>query len=395
MPRKNILIATIFFSTTLIYFCLLSSVSALSDDLPTQETKRLTIAAVGDVMMPLSIQTAVARNKKGYDILFEKIADDLGAAGITFANLETPVDHKADVSGYPKFNSRRGLLTSLKKAGVDIVSVANNHIMDAGVAGLKRTLDNISAAGLVYTGAGKTKKEAAEMKTAAADGIVVGFLAYTYSTNERLPSHNADAPGVNILRYHSAGDLEQAAVYVQHAKKSADLIIVSLHWGDEYATQPTYWQRKTAYELIEAGADIIIGHHPHVLQPIEIYTAGDGRKGLIAYSLGNFISSQNKGVSFNNKDNYRALRGDGIILNITASKSGDKVIIEKIGFIPIWTLRENVGRSCIARPIALAREISNLEEKSTLSREEEDRLMLLRHRHNVITDRLSPPADNH
>lgn len=346
-------------------------------------------------MMPLSIQTAVARNKKGYDILFEKIADDLGAAGITFANLETPVDHKADVSGYPKFNSRRGLLTSLKKAGVDIVSVANNHIMDAGVAGLKRTLDNISAAGLVYTGAGKTKKEAAEMKTAAADGIVVGFLAYTYSTNERLPSHNADAPGVNILRYHSAGDLEQAAVYVQHAKKSADLIIVSLHWGDEYATQPTYWQRKTAYELIEAGADIIIGHHPHVLQPIEIYTAGDGRKGLIAYSLGNFISSQNKGVSFNNKDNYRALRGDGIILNITASKSGDKVIIEKIGFIPIWTLRENVGRSCIARPIALAREISNLEEKSTLSREEEDRLMLLRHRHNVITDRLSPPADNH
>src|SRR5574341_924370 len=154
----------------------------------------IVIAAVGDIMMPLSIQRAVARNKYNYDLLFEKIAPELASADIVFANLETPVDHKAPVSGYPRFNARPELLAALKKAGVGIVSVANNHAMDAGADGLKRTLDNIEAAGLRFAGAGRTKAEAGKIAQATIRGITTAFLAYTYSTNEGLPKKRKDAP---------------------------------------------------------------------------------------------------------------------------------------------------------------------------------------------------------
>lgn len=346
-------------------------------------------------MMPGSIQSVVRRNKYNYDLLFEKVAPDLGAADITFANLETPVDHKAGVSGYPKFNTRPELLAALKRAGVDIVTIANNHVMDAGVDGLKRTIDNITTAGLLYTGAGKTKAEAGEIKYIAAKDLSVAFLAYTYSTNERLPKRKEKEPGVNILRPDSKADLSRAADKVRQARPSADIVVVSLHWGDEYKTLPTRWQRQAAAELIEAGADIILGHHPHVLQPIETYTAKDGRQGVIAFSLGNFISSQNYGVSFKNRDHKRARRGDGIILSLTAVKKSDRTSVSKIEFQPIWTMREKTGSSTVARPVGLAREIARLEALPQRSKEEDNEMKLLSHRQKLIIETFSPrPAAN-
>lgn len=265
--RKKITIASLFFSTILLFYNPLFGYSALPDEPLTQDSKRVTINAVGDVMMPLSIQTTAVRNKKGYDILFEKVADDLSTADITFANLETPVDHKAMVSGYPKFNTRPEFLTSLKKAGVDILSVANNHIMDAGEAGLKRTLDNILAAGLVYAGAGKTKKEAGEIKIVAVHGISLGFLAYTYSTNERLPRRSVSAPGVNILRPHSAKDLAQAVARVQHARKSADLIIVSLHARPiSLAREISMLEEKSSRGIEEEDLLMLLRHRQQVIK---------------------------------------------------------------------------------------------------------------------------------
>ena len=350
---------------------------------------------MGDVMMPGSIQAVVRRNKYNYDLLFEKVAPDLGAADITFANLETPVDHKAKISGYPKFNARPELLAALKRSGVDIVTIANNHVMDAGVEGLKRTLDNITTAGLFYTGAGKTKAEAGEIKYIMAKDLFAAFLAYTYSTNERLPKRKEGEPGVNILRTDSKADLAQAAEKVREARQSADIVVVSLHWGDEYKTLPTRWQRQVAAELIEAGADIILGHHPHVLQPIETYTAKDGRQGVIAFSLGNFISSQNYGVSFKNRNHKRARRGDGIILSLTAVKKSGRTSVTKIEFQPIWTMRGKAGASTVARPVSLAREIARLEALPKRSKEEENEMKLLSHRQKLIIEMFSPqPAAN-
>ena len=349
----------------------------------------IVIAAVGDVMMPTSIQAAATLEKRGYDFLFENITQDLRTADITFANLETPVDHKAASSGYPKFNSRPALLTALRKAGVSVVSVANNHIMDAGTEGLRRTLGNIEAAGLVFTGAGRSQTEAAEVKYLEAREVKVAFLAYTYGTNERLPRKAARASAVNILRTDSETDLGCAEAAVRRARTSADLVVVSLHWGNEYDLGPTPRQRQVASELVEAGADVILGHHPHVLQPIESHAASDGRRGLIVFSLGNFVTSQNAGITYANKDNRKALRGDGIILSITVVKDGGKARVERAEFLPIWSLRTKSGTRTVCRPVSLAREISILAAKETQTASEKGLVQLLRYRQACIIRKLT------
>jgi hypothetical protein len=356
---------------------------------PASVKNEIIIAAVGDVMMPASVQTAATRGKRGYDVLFEGIAQDLQAADITFANLETAVDHKAVFSGYPKFNSRSALLSALRKAGVRIVSVANNHIMDAGTEGLKRTLGNIEAAGLVFIGAGRSKAEATEIKYLKARDMNVAFLAYTYDTNQRLPRKAPRAPGVNLLRKDSEPDLACALAAVHRARASADLVVVSMHWGDEYAVDPTPWQRRVASELIESGADIILGHHPHVLQPIESHTARDGRTGLIVFSLGNFVSSQNAGITYQNKDHRKALRGDGIILSITVGKEGGKAAVERAEFLPVWSLRIKTGRGPVYRPVNLSREISLLAAKQTRNAAKNGLMQLLSYRQACIIRKLT------
>jgi poly-gamma-glutamate synthesis protein (capsule biosynthesis protein) len=346
----------------------------------------LVITAIGDVMMPGSIQAAVSKHEKNYDILFEKIADDLAAADITFANLETPVDHTAAVAGYPAFNARPELLSALKKAGVDIVSLANNHARDAGADGLLRTLQNIEAAGLVVAGAGRTRVESLAPSYLSSQGVMTAFLAYTYSTNRGLPKKRKGAPAVNMLRSGSREDLAAAIIQVKQARTHADLVVVSLHWGDEYTIVPTPWQKQAAVELVEAGADIILGHHPHVLQPIETYKAMDGRQTVIAYSLGNFISSQNYGVSSKNKTHARALRGDGVILTIYAEKEQGRTTIVRSAYQPIWSLREKVGVTTVSRPVSLSREIVKLSAIAKRTKKEEGTLQLLTYRQKVILD---------
>jgi len=356
---------------------------------PREGKTKIVIAATGDIMMPLSNQLAATRNKERYDILFKKIARDLTSADITFANLETPVDHTAPVSGYPKFNAGPELLFALKRAGVGIVSIANNHAMDAKPAGLGRTIDNITAAGLLFTGGGRTQAEAGQAAIATLQGIATTFLSYTYGTNERMPVKKRNAPRVNILRANSEADLALAAADVQRARQSADLVVVSLHWSDEYRTIPTAWQRRVAAELIEAGADVILGHHPHVLQPIESFTARNGRQGIIAFSLGNFISIQNYGIAGKNSTHRKALRGDGIILYIYVVKEQGKTSVERAEFVPLWTLRERVGKSVVYRPVNLAREIARLEALPKRTRKDEDTLGLLKVRMKVIIDQLT------
>jgi poly-gamma-glutamate capsule biosynthesis protein CapA/YwtB (metallophosphatase superfamily) len=358
---------------------------------PAPGKTELVISAVGDVMMPVTIQASAARNRSGYELVFGKVSADLSGADITFANLETPVDQTKAISGYPKFNARPELLKALKKSGVTIVSIANNHALDAGSGGLARTIDNLDAAGLLFVGAGRTKAEAAEIKYVKARGLTVAFLAYTYSTNQSLRQKTPMTPGVNILAPGSEQDLGRAVTNVREARRRADIVVVSLHWGEEYAKVPTPWQRKVASELVEAGADVILGHHPHVLQPIESHAAKDGRAALVAFSLGNFISTQNAGITFENKDVVTALRGDGIILNVTAVKEGGRTRIDHAEFSPIWTLRELTGKGPLYRPVNMMKEIARIEEMGRRTPEQEDSLKLLRYRLDVIVNLFRTP----
>lgn len=352
----------------------------------------LVIAAIGDIMMPDSIQSAVRIHDNNYDLLFEKLRNDLQTADITIANLETPIDEKAPVSGYPKFNSRPGLLAALKRSGIDVISVANNHVMDAGTAGLRRMLDTIDAAGLVFVGAGRTKQEAAAARFLTVGGIKVAFLAYTYDVNQRLPRAGEDSPGVCVLHDGSEEDLARAAGQVRSARANADILVVMLHWGKEYATEQTAWQRHVAAALAEAGADILFGGHPHVLQTVETVNTRNGKRSLVAYSLGNFLSSQNAGISYRDKDCRKSLRGDGIILKVFTGRQNGRQSILRAEFLPLWTLRETGRGPVLPTPVSIADEIVRLRSRSGRTREKEELLKFLEHRKRVITGKITGNA---
>jgi poly-gamma-glutamate capsule biosynthesis protein CapA/YwtB (metallophosphatase superfamily) len=348
----------------------------------------IVIAAVGDIMMSASIQDAVIRNGYDYGIVFSEIKRDM-SADVVFGNLETPVDHEAEVSGYPQFNARPELLAAVKQAGFTVLSVANNHILDSGPDGLVRTLDNLDAADLHYVGAGRSREEAEQILSVKVRNITTAFLAYTYGTNIGTTSGKG-SPAVNILRPGDDHDLAPAVQSIQKVRAASDLVVVSLHWGVEYAPEPTQKQRSTAEALIEAGADIILGHHPHVLQPIETYTAKDGRQGLIAYSLGNFTSSQNYSIGYENRDDVRARRGDEIILALTVRKEGETISIRRAEFLPIWNSVRKAGTTTVYRPVCIPRELMRLTSMTQRTTDDENLLSLLAYRQRIIMEHLSP-----
>ena len=242
----------------------------------------------------------------------------------------------------------------------------------------------MESAGLIFVGAGRTKAEAGNIPLVVIRGTKVAFLAYTYDTNERLPKKNAEQPGVNVLHADSEPDLERAADQVRRARNKADLVVLSLHWGTEYETRPNAWQKRVATVLVEAGADILVGHHPHVLQPVQTIMAKDGRRGLVAFSLGNFLSSQSAAVGPKTKSHVVALRGDSLILYVSVRKTGSGVEIDHAEYLPTWTLREPGGKAVLYRPIVLARSIEHLRSGRTRNRDDEQLLELLAYRYDHI-----------
>jgi poly-gamma-glutamate capsule biosynthesis protein CapA/YwtB (metallophosphatase superfamily) len=208
---------------------------------------------------------------------------------LVFVNLETPLTTKKRAQGY--FISDPSYAQAMKDAGIGLVSLANNHVFDAGEPGFLDTLDHLDRAGILQTGAGLTLDQAREGKTVRIKGKTLHFLGYTQFCSHRYSSIAADYPGVLPL------DPQLMAEDVRRARQASDLVLVSLHWGQEYVPNVHPAQVDIAHRLIDAGADCIIGHHPHIPQGIEIYK---GRP--ILYSLGNFIfgNAPRKGMQHDN-----------------------------------------------------------------------------------------------
>ncbi len=246
------------------------------------------IAACGDIMMDRGVASEMRQMGEGWP--FSGLSGQLSEADIAFSNLETSVsDRGSRIAGKGIwFRSRPEHLKLLADAGIDIVSVANNHIMDYGLDALHDTLDHLDEAGIRHVGAGSDLTEARRGAVIEANGIKVGFLAYSdfhdifWSFAERFTfaatgSRAGMAPAVTSLM----------AEDVRRLKKAADFVVVSVHWGQEYMRFPDSYQVERAHALVDAGADVVFGHHPHVLQPVECYKGA-----LIFYSLGNFIFDQ-------------------------------------------------------------------------------------------------------
>lgn len=275
--------------------------SAEPEEPPPPDPTVATLAVCGDAMSHMPI-TNDAWNGERYDYarIMAAAKPYVEAADYAVVNLETTLSGGPPYSGYPAFNSPDDMAADLKALGFDLCLTANNHSLDRGFSGLSRTLDVLDEVGLAHVGTSRTQDEYDHNPVVAdVGGISVAFLGYAYGTNG-IPLPKKHPYAVNIyntdyLTTLSQPDWDRLAADLEAAQAlETDLIAVMIHWGVEYKTTQNRYQEELADFLFAHGADILLGGHSHVPQPMEVRTLPDGRQGFVCYSLGNFISSQTK-----------------------------------------------------------------------------------------------------
>ena len=237
---------------------------------------------VGDIMLDRGVAVAIRSAGAGdYQFPFAQIKDTLSAADLTFGNLEGPLsDQGVDRHNLYSFRMKKAAAPALAAAGFDVLSIANNHIGDWGTEAFLDTIQNLEQRGLVVVGGGSNLETASTPKIINVNGLKIGFLGFTDVGPDWLAA-GPDRPGILL-----AVNPDRRQI-IAKAKQVSDVLVVSFHWGDEYTEGPTGRVRQLAREAIEAGATLVIGHHPHVIHSPERYG-----EGLIAYSLGNFVFDQ-------------------------------------------------------------------------------------------------------
>jgi poly-gamma-glutamate capsule biosynthesis protein CapA/YwtB (metallophosphatase superfamily) len=413
-----------------------------------QEISRITFAAAGDVIphQPV-VQSAAAQNQRaaethtesssepqesapsqtlaagnhgGWDFLFANVADVFRQADFGFVNLETPVAPSHSRGSKPfQFDAPINLLQALKFNGVKIVSFANNHVFDQGYAGFGETQDHLREQGLLFTGAGSTAEAAWKPVMLEKNGIKVGWLGMTRWLNGgRNPEKEGD-PHVAFFPYPGeslgATGFDESAVLdaIKAARTQCDLLVISIHWGVEYATAPNAKDIDIAHDMLEAGASAVIGHHPHVLQPIETYLTHDERNTVIVYSLGNFISNQSRTYVAGLTPDRAGEQRDSLVIKFSAIKrdygpAGIRVELGDMGILPAWTennslqVRAGHAKTLFIGPVFIDREIPQLQAKydeldhigPQLSSEQKQemmrvssRLQMLKHRRELLLAR--------
>ena len=240
-----------------------------------EEESTVTIRSIGDILVHSDVYTT-ARTDTGFDFsrMFEPVSEYMQDADITTANMEVPVaGEEFGLSGYPQFNAPPEIIDALAGAGVDIVNNATNHSMDRGDGGVVASTGNMRERGMLYTGSYASEQDKSVPRIIEANGITVGFLGFTYGTN-----------GLPVEQEHFASLIDDAlAAQVAALDSQVDVAVVMLHMGDEYAPLPNEFQEETAATALDAGADLVLGGHPHVVEPFA---------GPVWYSHGNFLHGQ-------------------------------------------------------------------------------------------------------
>lgn len=294
----------------------------------TVEATTIHMSVTGDIMCHLTnIKNAYNSSTKDYDFsnVFKNISAYTLNADITVGNLETTFSGASrGYTGYPTFNTPEILGKNLKDIGYDVLSTANNHCMDKGYYGIERTLDFLDEYGLGHYGTARNEEEQDTILVKDVNGIKIAFLAYTYGTNGiSIPSgkeYSVNLIDKDLIKEHIALAKEQ----------NVDVICVSMHWGNEYELKQNSTQEDLANFLFENGVDIILGSHPHVLEPMEKRTItledGTTKDGFVIYSLGNFVSGQ---IYANTKST--------VILDIQLTQNGEgKISIDSVNYTPVY-----------------------------------------------------------
>ncbi|EEB37002.1 bacterial capsule synthesis protein [Anaerococcus hydrogenalis DSM 7454] len=290
----------------------------------------INIKAGGDLMAHMD-QVDYARNygngKYDFSNQFEYVKDFLKDSDLTIGNFETSVSKTREPSGYPQFTTPKEYIRDIKDAGFDMLSTANNHSVDSFEEGIFDTIDAMDEYGIAHAGTRKPGEDRFIYRNVK--GLKVSFMSYTYGVNglDSLVTENKPEDVINYL------EPEKIKADIKEAKKNkADLIIVYPHWGVEYQSYPTDDQIKLGRDMIDWGADLVIGNHPHVTQPAERYKSKDGKEGYIAYSCGNFIACQSYDVLGDIRTEQSVLYDINILRN---NKTG-KIKLGDVKIHPIW-----------------------------------------------------------
>ncbi|MDO4615215.1 MAG: CapA family protein [Lachnospiraceae bacterium] len=251
-----------------------------------QASDTITILGAGDNLIHSPIYE-YAETSDGYDFTYcyEKISDQISAADIATINQETPLATSVDSpSGYPRFNTPTEAGEALIDAGFDIFGIGNNHFADMGADGVTATLNFFENAGVPYVGVYWDEDDRDTIRVIESNGIKVAFLNFFSFVNQEIPLG---------YQFVMLDEPDRVKAQIDLAKEQADIVVVHAHWGEEYQTQLTEQETEMAQNMVNWGADIIFGNHPHVLQELTVLTReDDGQKCPVIYSLGNFISGQ-------------------------------------------------------------------------------------------------------
>lgn len=289
--------------------------------------QKISFVAVGDNIVHSSVYTDAKELAQGTDKeynfvpMFENVADIISGADIAYINQESPFAGKEKTySGYPMFNSPDQVGYDLMEIGFDVINLANNHMLDRYAAGYKRTIDFWKEQeGMTYIGGYENEEDYNDIRIVEKDGISIAFLSYTYGTN----GVNLDRDSEMIIPLCDEAGTAEIDRQTKLAREKADIVMVSIHWGYEDWFEPSDLQERQMQVMVNNGVDVIIGTHPHVLQPMLWKDRPDGGRTLVMYSLGNFLS----GMLY-----LRNMVGG--IAGFDIVKAGDEVFVQNPYFIP-------------------------------------------------------------
>lgn len=296
---------------------------------PVKDTAyEVSIVSVGDIMFHMpQVSASKEGNSYNFKPMFSEVKNFISSKDIAVGNLETTINPKKALSGYPGFNSPVQVLDALKDTGFDVLLTNNNHILDTGIDGIKSTNKLVKGYGLKTVGSGEENE--AKFQIVEKNNIKIGLLAYTYGTNY----------GNNYKEMINYIDKAKIKSDIAEIRPNCDFIITYLHIGTEYVRTIEPFQAEIVNAAVESGADAVLCSHPHVSKKSELINV-NGKEVYINYSMGNFISNQN--------DKYTDI---GSMSNLVIEKRGTETKLKSAETIPVYRLRYKTGNKTIYKTV--------------------------------------------
>jgi poly-gamma-glutamate synthesis protein (capsule biosynthesis protein) len=327
----------------------------------------LTLVFGGDVIPHDPVKYVAQQHARGqdagdgWDQVFGPLGPALRRGEVAVVNLEAPVSGLArPVRGDFRFDAPLEMLAGLRRAGVTVASFANNHTLDQGRPGIAATRAHLAEAGLLAVGADVDEDAAWRPLVLERHGVTVALLAVTRWLNGFHNARDGGSPHVPFLPYGPEGRgpaLAQVLALVRTQAAVVDGLVVLVHWGAEYRSTPLPEDQALAAALIDAGALAVVGHHPHVLQPVAWHTRPDGTRGLVAWSLGNLVSNQSPG-------DPGGRERDGLLLELVVEKAPGGARVARVTGVPLVTVnRAGAGRARRVQPVLLEEELEAVSDR--------------------------------